>query len=432
MSIAAAKKIQANNDLTTIQEEILSEMTLPNFLNLDNLQQAQRDLAEISNLAIVTVDSKGIPVTKETNFTDFCALGRTDETFRRNCFFSDAYGGLKATMNEKPYVYLCPAGLMDCAVPINFHGHYLGAVLIGQVRCAPEDCPQLERIKCFIEGNNSNLPPQMQEAYNQLPVLRLREIKMVTTVFYMYVREMVEKQIEIFAEKRLLSEQEILNRELKETRQQAASAQKIGREDVPQVLLSIMNSIGNISAMEGASHTNELVCIYAEMLEYIYSNTSEYVSLSKELEFSEDYLKVQMMCLPGVFEYQIDKNCSLDDKSIPHLLLFTFVENAVEHGVVPRNFGGKIQLSIQETGDDYWIIVSDNGNGMKNTDFKRLRNSSLLRVNHDDSLVKGLNIDFTRKKLNDLFGNRATIEFENNFNRGFTAKIKLPKYIEES
>ena len=43
------------------------------LINIEFIQELQNELSEISGMAILTTDPKGIPITKGSNFTDFCA-----------------------------------------------------------------------------------------------------------------------------------------------------------------------------------------------------------------------------------------------------------------------------------------------------------------------------------------------------------------------
>ena len=54
----------ANNELDNV--------TLRDLFDLDFLQEFQDTFAEIAGIAAITVDLDGNPVTRPTNFTDFC------------------------------------------------------------------------------------------------------------------------------------------------------------------------------------------------------------------------------------------------------------------------------------------------------------------------------------------------------------------------
>ena len=49
---------------------------LSDFIDLDLLQNIQDNCSKAMGLAFITVDYKGIPITKYSGFTSHCMLGR--------------------------------------------------------------------------------------------------------------------------------------------------------------------------------------------------------------------------------------------------------------------------------------------------------------------------------------------------------------------
>ena len=91
---------------------------LSDFIDLDLLQNIQDNCSKAMGLAFITVDYKGIPITKYSGFTSHCMLGRQAKGFAEMCEQCDAHGGLHAAITGQPYIYRCHADLVDFAVPI--------------------------------------------------------------------------------------------------------------------------------------------------------------------------------------------------------------------------------------------------------------------------------------------------------------------------
>jgi sensor histidine kinase YesM len=53
------------------------------------------------------------------------------------------------------------------------------------------------------------------------------------------------------------------------------------------------------------------------------------------------------------------------DISIPPMLLQPYVENAVIHGILPREKGGHIDVSLRAIGKHFEVEIRDNGIGLK-------------------------------------------------------------------
>lgn len=106
---------------------------LHSLIDLDELQRIQDDFARDAGLAMITVDAKGVPVTRASEFSALCQFLRRDPQIRRRCMSCDAHGGLQSNIEGRPVVYQCHIGLVDFSVSIVAGDEYLGAILCGQV-----------------------------------------------------------------------------------------------------------------------------------------------------------------------------------------------------------------------------------------------------------------------------------------------------------
>ncbi len=106
---------------------------LRGLVDLDKLQRIQDEFAAETGLAMITVDSFGAPVTEASRFSTLCQFLRRDPAIRKLCYSCDAHGGFHSSLEGKPVVYQCHAGLVDFSVSITMGTQFLGAVLAGQV-----------------------------------------------------------------------------------------------------------------------------------------------------------------------------------------------------------------------------------------------------------------------------------------------------------
>lgn len=121
------KKVSTNDiELNSIQ--------IKDVIDIDLLQRFQDNFAESMNIASITVDINGVPVTQNSSYTDFCQRFTQSTTAGKNrCAESHKRGGEEAARTGKPYVYKCHAGLIDFAAPILVDGHQIGTILGGQI-----------------------------------------------------------------------------------------------------------------------------------------------------------------------------------------------------------------------------------------------------------------------------------------------------------
>lgn len=109
-------------------------LEIKDVIDIDLLQRFQDNFAESMNIASITVDINGNPVTRPSSFTSFCMdFIRSTTVGSNRCSECDRKAGEEAAKTGKPYVYKCHAGLIDFASPILIDGKQIGTILGGQI-----------------------------------------------------------------------------------------------------------------------------------------------------------------------------------------------------------------------------------------------------------------------------------------------------------
>ncbi len=124
-----------------------SEFYLTDIIDTETLQSIQDAFSRMTGMASLTTDHMGKPVTKGSNFTDFC-MKYTRETalgFER-CQKCDKYGAEKTHECGSATTYVCHAGLIDFAAPIIIHDKMVGCFIGGQVLSGEPDLNEFRRI----------------------------------------------------------------------------------------------------------------------------------------------------------------------------------------------------------------------------------------------------------------------------------------------
>ncbi|GFZ31068.1 methyl-accepting chemotaxis protein [Clostridium zeae] len=118
----------------------LEALEIKDVIDLKLLQTFQDNFAVGMNIASVTVDRNGTPVTKPSSYTNFCInLTQSTSAGESRCAKSHKKGGEEAARTGKPYIYKCHAGLIDFAAPIIINGHLIGTILGGQILTSSPD-----------------------------------------------------------------------------------------------------------------------------------------------------------------------------------------------------------------------------------------------------------------------------------------------------
>jgi len=175
------------------------EFDMKTILDIPLWEQIQDQLAQLTGTAIITIDFKGIPVTKHSCRTEFCSVIRENPVSRKRCYRCDALAGLEAVRLERPYIYLCHCGIVDVAVPVLVGDHYLGAVMFGQVRIPNDDTDaKVERLVNEIssfQADEQSARQDLLELYNKLPEMEYKRIVQIADLINSIVQYIVDRAV---------------------------------------------------------------------------------------------------------------------------------------------------------------------------------------------------------------------------------------------
>lgn len=157
-------------------------------------------------------------------------------------------------------------------------------------------------------------------------------------------------------------------RNLKEKQQTAEMKQRLLRAQLnPHFLFNCLNSIQRLYIDGKTAQANDFIADFAQLMRDILEKTSRTtIPLYEEIDFIEAYLSLEKRRLGDKFEYEIIMNDEVKnaDFSVPSFIVQPLVENALLHGVLPKNQKGKIEISVNQLNDESLsITVKDDGVG---------------------------------------------------------------------
>ncbi|MBL4940849.1 MAG: histidine kinase [Colwellia sp.] len=105
----------------------------------------------------------------------------------------------------------------------------------------------------------------------------------------------------------------------------------------PHFLFNVLNSLFSSSYQYGDDKTAEGIGQLSDLLRYmLYETSSDRVPLNNELNYLNDYIKLQMLRFSEDVELKFSNSAPFNDIEIAPMLLITLVENAFKHGVMPE------------------------------------------------------------------------------------------------
>lgn len=178
-------------------------LTLMDILDINHFQELQDSLSISTDMALLTVDYKGVPVTEHSECRNFCKMVRKNIHYQDLCQKCDSRGGLEAARQQKPYIYICHMGIVDLAVPIIAEGGYLGAMMAGQVRIDDDSMLEMilnrksELLSLYDSSDSENFKSidEINTLYSELPIMGYDKIEAIGKVLFGMSKILVDRAL---------------------------------------------------------------------------------------------------------------------------------------------------------------------------------------------------------------------------------------------
>ncbi|TAL60048.1 MAG: hypothetical protein EPN85_08090 [Bacteroidetes bacterium] len=169
-------------------------------------------------------------------------------------------------------------------------------------------------------------------------------------------------------------EAEKLNREI----QLANNELKALRAQMdPHFIFNSLSSIQSFIMSKDEESALRYLNKFAKLMRMILSNSEKpSVTIREEVDSLRLYLELEALRWENKFKFfvNIESTIEVDFHKIPSMLIQPFVENAILHGVVPKEAGqGKIEVNITQNNTYILCTISDNGIGRKRSQEIRAR-----------------------------------------------------------
>jgi LytS/YehU family sensor histidine kinase len=130
------------------------------------------------------------------------------------------------------------------------------------------------------------------------------------------------------------------------------------------------------------------------------------------LDFLSKYLEIEQTRFRDRLTVVFDVRPDTFDALVPNLILQPLVENAIRHGIGPRESGGSIRVTATVDGAALVMVVEDDGVGMGNAPAA--------------GAGAGLGLSSVRLRLNHLYGGSHRFETANLRPSGTRVLISVP------
>jgi ligand-binding sensor domain-containing protein/putative methionine-R-sulfoxide reductase with GAF domain len=195
----------------------------------------------------------------------------------------------------------------------------------------------------------------------------------------------------------------------------------------PHFIFNALNSVQQYILQGNITEANRYLSKFSKLQREVLNHSDQnFISLEKELEVLNLYLELEQLRFDGNFNYEIKIDSIIDDDEIkiPPMIVQPFVENAIWHGLMPKQGERWVHIHFTLNNEDILVCtVTDNGIG-------REAAARLKQNGHTQHKSKGLSLVYDRLNILQQQYGRAfevTIKdlFENNVPSGTEVKLHI-------
>lgn len=180
-------------------------------------------------------------------------------------------------------------------------------------------------------------------------------------------------------------------------------AQKQGNDDIVRMVGSFIRILQDAVKMDGAQSL---------------------IPLRDEIRLLRDYIAIQSYRYIDMFEVIWDIQDEANDCQVPRNLIQPFVENAIFHGICPKDATGTIRISASVARQVLVIQIEDDGIGIEPHQLQAIWDMGEHKKN---SGLRHIGLSHTRKRVEHLFGSQASMKMASSLGQGTTVTVELPK-----
>jgi len=191
--------------------------------------------------------------------------------------------------------------------------------------------------------------------------------------------------LNLFSQFRMKTEMKSLETEKEKLRLQLqveSERQKLGQLQMnPHFIFNTLNSISGLIALNENKKARANLNSFSKMMRNVLDHSQkDFIPLSAELQFLKSYLDLEQLIRNGKFEYSIESTVD-DSYLVPPMILQPFLENAIVHGLNPKEKQGDLSLKLIDDQKHIKVIIEDNGIG-------RAKAALNKREGHESAAIK--------------------------------------------
>ena len=192
------------------------------------------------------------------------------------------------------------------------------------------------------------------------------------------------------------------------------------------MLLNSLNVVYSLILTKRMEEAADFTALLMKYFQYTMRKNSPIVTISEEMDFIEDYLRLQKIRFKNRFTSVCAVAEDAETLEIPQLLVEGFVENAIKYALKPDEM---IEILINVRAEDgrLLIAVSDTGAGISEDRLEKIREGSPI----EDMTGRHNGFWNVRKRLDYYYGEDYELNITSAGNEGTQIFLNLPEHPQE-
>jgi sensor histidine kinase YesM len=175
----------------------------------------------------------------------------------------------------------------------------------------------------------------------------------------------------------------------------------------PHFIFNSLNSIKGMILDNEQQKASRYLSKFAHMIRKTLDQSKEiFTTLHENIEHLESYLVMEKLRFDDSFTFRITVDDQIDKEEtlIPTLMIQPLAENAIWHGLMPKQGRKKLSIHFSQNKDSISCTIEDNGIGINKSELLKLSN----RPTHQS--VGLSNLRHRIKILNEKYDSGCTLE----------------------
>ncbi len=189
----------------------------------------------------------------------------------------------------------------------------------------------------------------------------------------------------------------------------------------PHFLYNCLFLIKNMASLDQKKSVEEMALLLGDYYRYITESDIKLVSLQEEMELVNKYINIHVFRMER-FSYQIRIPDEIKDVEIPKLLVQPLVENAIVHGLEPKDSKGHLHITGKAEQQFIILNIEDDGVGIPDNVIEKIK----ATFTQQSSNKNGYGINNVYQRLIYYFGEKAKLTVRAKPGGGTRIRLCIP------